>query len=177
MKQEAVFGGGCFWCAEATLRLVPGVEEVVPGYAGGSSPHPTYDQVCSGATGHAEVVKVVFDDEVLSYDKLLRFFFTIHDPTTVNRQGADVGTQYRSVIVPRSPEQQHVAQSVIATLNDEGLYPNPIVTTIEPDATFFEAETYHHRYFEKNPEAGYCQVVIAPKVAKIRSQILHPQGV
>lgn len=173
MQQAAILGGGCFWCTEATLRLVPGVVQVVPGYAGGESPNPTYKQVCSGATGHAEVVKVDFDDAVLSYDKLLRLFFTIHDPTTVNRQGHDIGTQYRSVIIPTSAEQEQTAKMVIADLNDQHLYPNPIVTTIEPNATFFEAETYHHRYFEKNPEACYCQVVIAPKVAKLRSQILH----
>jgi peptide-methionine (S)-S-oxide reductase len=151
------------------------VLEVVPGYAGGESPHPTYEQVCSGSTGHAEVVKVDFDDAKLSYANLLRAFFTLHDPTTVNRQGHDIGTQYRSVIIPTSAEQEREAKMVIADLNEERLYPNPIVTTIETGAEFFAAETYHHRYFEKNPEAGYCQAVIAPKVAKLRSHFLHQE--
>jgi peptide-methionine (S)-S-oxide reductase len=151
--------------------------EVIPGYAGGEAVNPTYEQVCSGATGHAEVVKVEFDSAIITYADLLKLFFTLHDPTTLNRQGADIGSQYRSVIVPTTPEQEQVAKMTIASLNDQALYPNPIVTTIETGVEFFVAETYHHRYFEKNPEAGYCQVVIAPKVAKIRSQILHAQGV
>src|SRR5436190_12447285 len=160
----ATLGGGCFWCLESAYEQVKGVERVESGYMGGATKNPTYHQVCTGATGHAEVVQVTFDPEVLSYRDLLRVFFAIHDPTTLNRQGADVGTQYRSAIFTHSPEQERTAREVIAELTEARLWERPIVTQVAPLEAFYPAEDYHHDYFERNQEQGYCRVVIAPKV-------------
>jgi peptide-methionine (S)-S-oxide reductase len=165
----ATLGGGCFWCLEAAFEQVRGVERVESGYAGGTALRPTYQQVCSGTTGHAEVVQVVFDPKVVSFGELLDIFFDIHNPTTLNRQGADVGTQYRSVIFYHSPEQKRIAEEKIAALNAEGVWGAPLVTQVVPLEAFHRAEEYHQGYFRNNPEQGYCQVVVAPKVAKLRS--------
>jgi peptide-methionine (S)-S-oxide reductase len=170
--ETATLGGGCFWCLEAVFDELNGVTDVVSGYAGGARPNPTYEQVCSGATGHAEVIQVKFDPEVVSYEDILHVFFAIHDPTTLNRQGGDVGTQYRSVIFTHSPEQKTAAQQVIKELNAENLWPNPIVTQVVDAPTFYAAEDYHQEYYLRNPHAGYCSVVIGPKVSKFRKQYL-----
>ncbi len=166
----AVLGGGCFWCLEAVFKDLNGVSQVLSGYAGGSTPNPSYEQVCSGRTGHAEVVRVSFDPSVLSYDDLLRVFFTIHDPTTLNRQGADVGTQYRSVIFTGSDAERDAAQAVAREIASAGIWDGPIVTEITPLPAFHPAEAEHHDYFALHPGAGYCRVVIAPKVAKFRKE-------
>jgi peptide-methionine (S)-S-oxide reductase len=166
----ATLGGGCFWCLEAVFEEVRGVQSVVSGYAGGRQPNPSYEQVCSGATGHAEVVQVTFDPAVISFRELLEIFFAIHDPTTLNRQGADVGTQYRSAIFYHSPEQKQAAEGLIAELNAAGTWDRPIVTVVVPFEAFYPAEGYHQSYFRNNPAQGYCSVVIAPKVAKFRKQ-------
>lgn len=172
-REVATLGGGCFWCLEAVYSQVRGVEKVVPGYAGGHVKNPTYEQVCTGTTGHAEVVQLTFDPNVISYRQLLEVFFGIHDPTTPDRQGADVGPQYRSVILYHSPEQKAVAQEVIDHLEREGVWEAPIVTQVVPLEAFYPAEAYHHRYFERNPHQGYCQSVIAPKVARFRQAHAH----
>jgi peptide-methionine (S)-S-oxide reductase len=172
-KEVATLGGGCFWCLEAVYDEVRGVEDVVSGYAGGSVANPSYREVTSGRTGHAEVVRITFNPQEVSFKELLEVFFTIHDPTTLNRQGADVGTQYRSVIFYHSPEQKAVAEQVIAEMEAARLWPDPIVTEIAPLTDFYEAEDYHQEYYAQNPEQGYCQVVIAPKVAKFRRQFLN----
>jgi peptide-methionine (S)-S-oxide reductase len=164
----AVLGGGCFWCLDAVFRELAGVRSVESGYAGGRVPDPTYEAVCGGDTGHAEVVRVAFDPSVLSYRDLLRVFFTIHDPTTRNRQGNDVGTQYRSVIFCSSPEQRADAEAVVAELTAEGLWRDPVVTEIAGSAPFYPAETYHQGYFSRNGNQPYCAYVVAPKVAKFR---------
>ena len=164
----AVLGGGCFWCLDAVFRDLEGVHGVESGYAGGSTANPTYEQVCSGRTGHAEVVRITFDPAVLTFSDLLRVFFTIHDPTTLNRQGNDVGTQYRSVIFCETPEQRSDAQAVIAELSAQGLWRDPVVTEIAGKATFYPAESYHQDYFERNGGQPYCAYVVAPKVAKFR---------
>ncbi len=169
-KEQATLGGGCFWCLEAVYSELRGVESVVSGYAGGSVASPSYEQVCSGRTGHAEVVQLTFDPAVISYREILEVFFTIHDPTTLNRQGADVGSQYRSVIFFHSPEQQRVAQQVIA--EQASLWRDPIVTEVVPLQAFYPAEAYHQEYYARNPYQPYCQVVIAPKVAKARQRYL-----
>jgi peptide-methionine (S)-S-oxide reductase len=169
-RSLATLGGGCFWCTEAVLSELNGVTRVLPGYAGGTVAHPTYEQVCTGRTGHAEVVQVEFDPSVISYHDLLTVFLTTHDPTTKDRQGADVGTQYRSVIFYHDDAQRAVAQAVIRELEGRRLWRNPIVTQVVPYTAFFEAEEYHHDYFRKNPYAGYCSAIIAPKVAKFRKQ-------
>jgi peptide-methionine (S)-S-oxide reductase len=171
-SETAVLGGGCFWCLEAVYNELRGVERVISGYAGGRVPHPSYEQVCTGRTGHAEVVQVTFDPAQLAYRDLLEVFFTIHDPTTLNRQGADVGTQYRSIILYQTPEQEQTARAVIAEINASGIWPNPIVTQVEPLDRFYPAEAYHQNYFERNPYQPYCQIVIAPKVAKARQKFL-----
>ncbi len=168
-----VLAGGCFWCLGAVFDPIRGVSDVVSGYAGGKRPHPTYEQVCSGATGHAEVVQVTFDPAVIALEDLLRVFFTIHDPTTLNRQGADVGTQYRSAIFYTDEDQKSAAEKVIAELTAEKLWPNPIVTQVAPLEAFFPAEDYHQEYFARNPNAGYCQFVVAPKVSKFRQKYAH----
>ncbi|HVH31294.1 MAG TPA: peptide-methionine (S)-S-oxide reductase MsrA [bacterium] len=170
--EVATLAGGCFWCLEAVFDELEGVQDVVSGYAGGSVPHPTYKQVCNGDTGHAEVVQVTFDPAVLSYRDLLKVFFAIHDPTTLNRQGGDVGTQYRSAIFTHSDEQEKVADEVIAELNAEKIYDDPIVTEVVPAEAFYPAEDYHQEYFRRNPNQGYCRIVIAPKVAKFRKEYL-----
>ena len=169
-KETATLGGGCFWCLESVFEQLRGVERVESGYAGGTVANPSYTQVCTGATGHAEVVQITFDPRVISFAELLDVFFDIHDPTTLNRQGADVGTQYRSVIFYHSPEQRRLAEEKIAALNQSDAWGAPLVTQLVPFETFYRAEDYHQGYFRNNPSQGYCQVVIAPKVAKFRKQ-------
>ena len=172
-KEVATLGGGCFWCLEAVYDDLKGVEDVVSGYAGGRARSPSYQQVCSGATGHAEVVQVTFDTDVISFSDILDVFFTIHDPTTLNRQGADVGTQYRSAVFYHSPEQQATAERKIAELDASHLWDAPIVTEVTAAETFYPAEDYHQEYFRKHPYEGYCRIVIAPKVAKFRKHYLE----
>ncbi|MFL5329276.1 MAG: peptide-methionine (S)-S-oxide reductase MsrA [Gemmataceae bacterium] len=170
MAQElATLGGGCFWCLEAVFEQIRGVERVVSGYAGGRGPC-SYEQVCTGATGHAEVVQVTFDPSIVSYREILEIFFAIHDPTTLNRQGGDVGTQYRSVIFFHSDEQRQVAEEVMREVEREGIWPGAIVTQIAPLTEFYPAEDYHQGYFRTNPTQGYCTAVINPKVAKFRKK-------
>lgn len=171
-KQMATLGGGCFWCVEAVFERIRGVEKVVSGYAGGDVPHPSYREVCTGTTGHAEVVQVTFDPDEVSYRDLLEIFFTTHDPTTPNRQGADVGPQYRSIILYHDDEQKRIAQEVIETLEHEGLWENPVVTEVKALDQFYEAEAHHQGYYATNPQQPYCQAVIAPKVAKLRKRHL-----
>jgi peptide-methionine (S)-S-oxide reductase len=166
--ETAVLGGGCFWCLEAVFNRLRGVAEVESGYAGGHTHAPSYEEVCSGSTGHAEVVRVAFDPNVLSYRDLLRIFFAIHDPTTPDRQGNDVGTQYRSVIFPQSAAQRADALAVIDELAKAKLWDEPIVTEVADAATFYPAEGYHRQYFERNGGQPYCRMVVAPKVAKFR---------
>lgn len=166
--ERATIGGGCFWCLDAVFRQIIGVAEVVSGYAGGGTDNPDYEQVCSGRTGHAEVVQLGFDPGIIGYDDVLRIFFAIHDPTTLNRQGHDVGTQYRSIILTHSDDQRRIAEAIIAETSAAGLWPGRIVTELEPLRVFYPAEPYHQDYFAHNPEAGYCRVVIAPKLAKFR---------
>ncbi|NRR29241.1 peptide-methionine (S)-S-oxide reductase MsrA [Oxalobacteraceae bacterium] len=163
----AVLGGGCFWCVEAVYLEVRGVLRVESGYTGGHQPDPTYEQVCAGGTGHAEVIKIEFDPAVIAYHDLLEIFFTIHDPTTLNRQGNDVGTQYRSVIYYQSPEQEATARQVIAEM--ACVWDAPIVTELAPAQTFYRAEDYHQDYFRQHPLQGYCAFVVAPKVAKFKN--------
>ena len=167
---QAVLGGGCFWCLEAVYRDLGGVSEVLSGYAGGHVGNPSYERVCTGTTGHAEVVRVTYDPAVLSYADLLRVFFTIHDPTTLNRQGGDVGTQYRSVIFVANDEERRMAEAVRAEIEAAEVWDGDIVTEIADLPTFYPAEPEHHDYYAKHPGAGYCRVVIAPKVAKFRKQ-------
>lgn len=163
----AVFGGGCFWCTEAVFDMLRGVKSVVPGYAGGKTVKPSYEAVCTGETGHAEVIKVDFDPSVISYDDLLTVFFAAHDPTTRNRQGNDVGTQYRSIILYADETQRKAAAAFITKLNADG---KKVVTDLVPLETFYEAESTHHRYFEKNPDKAYCQLVINPKLENVRER-------
>jgi peptide-methionine (S)-S-oxide reductase len=167
-KALATFGGGCFWCTEAVYDLTEGVHAAVSGYAGGATVNPTYEAVCTGQTGHAEVVQVEYDPSVISYEKLLEIFFRTHDPTTLNQQGADVGTQYRSVIYYHDDEQKQIAERVKTALKASGAFSKPIVTEISPIETFYPAEEYHQEYFAKNPNQGYCRMVVGPKVAKYR---------
>ena len=167
-RESATLGGGCFWCLEAVFEGLRGVDRVVSGYAGGDAAEPSYEQVCTGTTGHAEVVQVTFDPSVVSFRDLLEVFFGIHDPTTPNRQGMDVGTQYRSVIFYHSPEQRQVAEQAIAELSAAGVWDQPIVTQVLPFSQFYPAEAYHQGYFRNNPGQGYCQAVVSPKVAKFR---------
>ena len=167
--EVATLGGGCVWCLDAVFRELRGVERVTSGYAGGDTPAPTYREVCSGRTGHAEVVEVEFDPTVITYRDILEVFFTIHDPTQLNRQGADVGTQYRSVIFTNGHEQERVAHHVIAELEADAIWEGQIVTQVLPAPPFFPAEEYHQDYYRRNPGQGYCQVVVAPKLAKFRS--------
>lgn len=167
-RESATLAGGCFWCLEAVFLELKGVERVVSGYSGGPRPNPTYEQVCSGATGHAEVVQVTFDPGEIAYRDLLDVFFTIHDPTTPDRQGGDAGTQYRSAIFFHSPEQKAAAEQVIAELGRSGTWSDPIVTEVVPMAAFYPAEDYHQDYFARNPNQPYCRAVVAPKVAKSR---------
>ena len=171
--EVATLGGGCFWCLEAVFEELRGVERVQSGYSGGFVPNPTYQQVCTGTTGHAEVVQVTFDPMVVSFKEILEVYFSVHDPTTLNRQGADVGTQYRSAIFYHTPEQKRVAEEVIAGLEEAGVWEDPIVTEVTPSRAFYGAEDYHQEYFQRNQGQPYCQVVIAPKVAKFRKQHLE----
>jgi peptide-methionine (S)-S-oxide reductase len=177
MSEIATLAGGCFWCLEAVYDQMQGVESVESGYIGGAAPHPTYEAVCSGRTGHAEAVRITFDPAVVSYRELLEVFFVIHDPTTLNRQGNDSGTQYRSAIYYHSPEQKATAEAIVAELNGEEAFPRPIVTEITPADTFYEAEAYHQEYFAKNPGQGYCSFVVAPKVAKFRKHFAEKMKV
>lgn len=164
--ETATLGGGCFWCTEAVFQQLKGIETVESGYTGGHVPQPTYEQICDGTTGHAEVVRLTFDTTLINYREILEIFFTIHDPTTLNRQGNDVGTQYRSVIYFHSPEQQETAKHVIAEMAN--VWDAPIVTELSPTETYYKAEDYHQNYFRQNPMQGYCAFVVAPKVAKVR---------
>ena len=167
-REVATLGGGCFWCLEAAFEQMQGVEKVVSGYAGGFVERPTYEAVCAGTTGHAEVVQVTFDPRVVTYRELLQVFFTIHDPTTRDRQGADVGTQYRSIVLTHSPAQREAVEGIVRELTDAKVFEDPIVTELEPLREFFPAEAYHQGYYRRNPAQGYCRAVIAPKLAKLR---------
>jgi len=168
--EVATLGGGCFWCVEAVYNQLIGVDSAISGYMGGHVDNPTYEQVCSKTTGHAEVVNVSFDTDIISFEDILNIFFTIHDPTTLNRQGNDVGPQYRSGIWYHSDEQKRIAEDTIKRIEKEGLYRDPVVTEITRASTFWVAEAYHQDYFVNNPRSGYCAYVIAPKVAKFRKQ-------
>ena len=169
-REVATMAGGCFWCLEAVFDEVQGVEHVESGYAGGTVANPTYRQVCGGATGHAEVVRITFDPAIVSFRNLLNIFFTIHDPTTLNRQGNDIGSQYRSAIFYHSPEQKATAEQVIKEINEAKIWPAPIVTEVTPFQGFYMAEDYHQEYFANNGGQPYCQFVVAPKVAKFRAR-------
>ncbi|RMD76943.1 MAG: peptide-methionine (S)-S-oxide reductase [Chloroflexi bacterium] len=166
--ETATLAGGCFWCLEAVYDQVIGVKDVVSGYTGGRVPNPSYQRVCDGNTGHAEAVQIQFDTEQISYRELLEIFFSIHDPTTLNRQGADVGTQYRSAIFYHSEEQRQIAEQLVRELTEQRVFRDPIVTEIVPATTFYPAEDYHQEYFARNPYQPYCQFVVAPKVVKFR---------
>ena len=169
-KEMAVFGGGCFWCTEAVFDELRGVRSVVSGYAGGATKNPTYEQVCSGQTGHAEVIKIEFDPTEISFRDLMTVFFATHDPTTLNRQGNDAGTQYRSVILYTDDEQKRQAAAFIRELDDAKTFRNPVVTTLEPLAEFYPAEDYHQKFFANNPFQSYCQYTIPPKLNKLHKQ-------
>ncbi len=171
-KEVVTLGGGCFWCTEAVFDELRGVSHVTSGYSGGRVANPTYEQVCTGTTGHAEVVQITFDPKVISLKQILEVFFTVHDPTTLNRQGADVGTQYRSVIFYRDPQQKATAEETIKEVQASGIWNAPIVTEVVPFKAFYPAETYHQQYFELNGQQPYCRMVIAPKVAKFREHYL-----
>jgi peptide-methionine (S)-S-oxide reductase len=168
--EVATLAGGCFWCIEAAFDEIRGVIKVESGYSGGTTTSPTYEQVCSGTTGHAEAVQVTFEPNVVSFQDILHIFFTVHDPTTPNRQGADMGSQYRSVIFYHNEKQKEIAEQVIRELEDQKVWDNPIVTQVVPFKKFYKAENYHNQYFSRNPNAGYCRVVIAPKIAKLREK-------
>ncbi len=168
--QTAYLGGGCFWCVEAALLQIDGVESIVSGYMGGARQNPTYEQVCTGATGHVEIVRVQFDPAKVTYRELLEMFFTAHDPTTLNRQGNDVGTQYRSVVFYADEEQRKTAEEVIAEFTREKVYADPIITALEPAKPFYPAEDYHQNYYANNPYQPYCMFAVAPKVKKIREK-------
>ena len=167
-KDYAILASGCFWCTETIFDNVNGVLSVVPGYIGGSTENPTYEQVCSGTTGHAEAVKIEYDSNIISFDELLEVFFKTHDPTTLNRQGNDVGTQYRSAIFYKNEKELNVSERMIKKLDDSNLFDNKIVTSLEKETKFFEAEEYHKKYFYKNPENVYCQLVVKPKIEKFK---------
>lgn len=169
-KAVTTLGGGCFWCLEAAFNELRGVESAESGYMGGTVPDPSYEAVCTGRTGHAEVVQVTFDPAVIAFRDVLHVFFAVHDPTTLNRQGNDVGTQYRSVIFSHSPDQEATANDLIVTLTAEKVFHAPIVTEVSPARTFYRAEDYHQRYFTRNPAQPYCTYLIAPKMAKFREQ-------
>ena len=171
--QSAVFGGGCFWCGEALFERLRGVESVVSGYAGGAKENPTYKEVCSGETKHAEVIRVEYDPTIISYDTLLSVFFSTHDPTTLNRQGGDVGTQYRSAVFYTDKKQREEVEKFVKKLEEEKVFENPIVTEIQPLTKFYEAEEYHQEYYKNNKEALYCKVVIDPKIQKLKAKYVH----
>ena len=170
MKEIAVFGGGCFWCTEAVFKMLNGVVSVTPGYAGGTKPNPTYDEVCSGKTGHAEVTRIEYDPAKVSYHTLLTVFFATHDPTTLNRQGADIGTQYRSIIFYTTPAQKEKAEAFIREIEASTSEGSHVVTEVQPFTEFYEAENYHRDYFARNPEAAYCDLIISPKVQKVQKE-------
>jgi peptide-methionine (S)-S-oxide reductase len=167
-KETATLAGGCFWCTEAVFNSIRGVEKVESGYSGGKTENPSYAQVSTGATGHAEAVQITFNPQEITYEDILEIFFTTHDPTTLNRQGPDVGTQYRSVIFYHNPQQKEKAENIIRQLNSQNLWNKPIVTSVEPFKAFYKAEGYHKNYFQQHPEQAYCQLIIAPKLAKLR---------
>jgi len=178
LLEQATLGGGCFWCLEAVYQQISGVKSVVSGYAGGPRPNPTYEAVCTGVTGHAEIVDIMFDPQIISFRDLLEIFFVIHDPTSLNYQGNDHGTQYRSVIFTHSDEQNKTAHEVVKELNDSGIYSKPVVTQIDVAPIIFPAEDYHQNYFVQHPDQGYCRAVVAPKLAKIRAKfkaLIAPQ--
>ncbi|MGA3111608.1 MAG: peptide-methionine (S)-S-oxide reductase MsrA [Candidatus Bathyarchaeia archaeon] len=170
--EVATLAAGCFWCTEAAYNIIRGVERIEPGYTGGTVPNPTYEEVSTGTTGHAEAAQISFDPKVINYREILEIFFTIHDPTSLNKQGADVGTQYRSAIFYHNEEQKATAEKLIEELNKEGIWNKPIVTTVEPLKEFYMAETYHKDYYKKHPKEPYCQVVIAPKIAKLQHRFV-----
>ncbi len=169
--EQAILGGGCFWCVEGAYKRMKGIISALPGYAGGQRPNPTYEEVCSGRTGYAEIVIIEYDPEIISYSTLLEVFFTVHDPTQLNRQGNDVGTQYRSCIMPVNEEQKRIATESIQSFQDA--FANPIVTTIEPALNLIVAEVYHHDYYARNPTQGYCQMVVGPKLSKVRKKLAY----
>jgi peptide-methionine (S)-S-oxide reductase len=171
-REVATLAGGCFWCTEAVFNIVKGVEKVEPGYSGGSMINPSYEEVSTGISGHAEAVQITFNPSVISFREILEIFFITHDPTTLNRQGPDVGTQYRSIIFYHSREQKATAEKVVAELEKEGIWDAPIVTQLEPLKTFYKAETYHKDYYEKHPNQPYCQQVITPKLIKLQQRFL-----
>ena len=175
-KELATLAGGCFWCTEAFFQELKGVEKVEPGYAGGRRPNPTYEQVCAGTTGHAEAVRITFDPGAISYACILRVFLSTHDPTTLNRQGADAGTQYRSAIFYHTEAQKQIADSAIGEMVSEGAWDRPVVTEVTPFTNFYTAEAYHLDYFARNPGQPYCRAVIAPKVAKLRAALAKGVG-
>jgi peptide-methionine (S)-S-oxide reductase len=170
MNEVAVFGGGCFWCTEAVFKMLKGVISVTPGYAGGTKPNPTCDEVCSGETGHAEVTRIEYDSTQVSFRTLMTVFFATHDPTTLNRQGNDVGTQYRSIVLYTTPKQKEEAEAFIREIDESTKEGSPVVTEVKPLTEFYEAENYHHDYFAHHPEAAYCQLVISPKVEKVQKE-------
>ncbi len=171
--EVATLGGGCFWCMEAVFSEIEGIRRVEPGYSGGWVKNPSYERVCSGDTGHAEVIQITFDPMVISYREILKVLFAFHDPTTPNRQGSDMGTQYRSIILYHDMAQKTIAEQVIQELEQKGTYDAPIVTQVEHFEFFYPAEEYHKEYFKRNPQQGYCKIVIAPKIAKLRKHYLH----
>lgn len=173
MTELATFGGGCFWCTEALFQKLEGVAKVVSGYSAGDTDNPTYRDICSGNTNHAEVIQIAFDPDIISFDDLLDVFFATHDPTTLNQQGADRGTQYRSIILCHTEQQQVAAEDKIAELEDAGEFTKPIVTQVEPLSTFYPAEGYHQNYFNANPGQPYCLAVIPPKLAKLQAKFAH----
>ncbi len=168
--EVATLAAGCFWCTEAAFSIIKGVEKIEPGYTGGTVPNPSYEQVSTGRTGHAEAAQIFFDPKVISYKEILEIYFTIHDPTSLNRQGADVGTQYRSAIFYHTPEQKATVEALIEELTKEAIWDKPIVTSVEPLKVFYNAETYHKDYYKKHPKEPYCQVVIAPKIVKLQQR-------
>ena len=170
--EVTTLGGGCFWCTEAVFSQLKGVEEIEPGYSGGNVENPSYEQVSTGKTGHAEVAQITFDPAVISFKEILQIFFSTHDPTSLNRQGADIGTQYRSAIFYHDDGQKAIAEQMIKELSDEGAFDAPIVTQVEPSKAFYKAEDYHREYYKRHPEQPYCRVVIAPKIAKFRQLYL-----
>jgi len=171
--EKATLGGGCFWCIEAAFNEIKGVKSAVSGYSGGHIPDPLYKEVSSGKTGHAEVVQISFDPSIITYEQILFIFFSIHDPTTLNRQGNDIGTQYRSIIFFHNNDQKNTAEAVISSLNTENIFNNPIVTELKPFEFFYKAEDYHQEYYENNPSEGYCSYVIKPKMDKFRKKYSH----